>query len=208
MNEPAPSADTNAVDARRARLRWLLMAGGVAVALVAGTCYYLLTGRYVSTDDSSVQAAQTSISANVSGRVVELDVHDNQTVPRGEVLVRLDDRPLRIALEEAQAKLATARMQITAAKATYRQQLASLAAARRHARLSGARIRAPAAPAEVGHQLARPVRADPARAWIWRCRSSVPRGSRLGSRARAARRRSRPAGRSSPGGAARAGGTR
>jgi membrane fusion protein (multidrug efflux system) len=114
---------------RRARLKWSLMLGGVGLALIAGLLYYLFTGRYVSTDDSSVQAAQTSISANVSGRVVELDVHDNQPVTRGQVLFRLDDRPFRIAVEQAQAKLATSRMQIGAAEATYRQQLAGVASA-------------------------------------------------------------------------------
>jgi membrane fusion protein (multidrug efflux system) len=62
--------------------------------------------------------------------VVELNVHDNQLVQRGQVLFRIDDRPFRIAVEDAQAKLASARMQISAAKATYRQQLASAAAAR------------------------------------------------------------------------------
>jgi membrane fusion protein (multidrug efflux system) len=115
---------------RRKRLRWTLMGGGVLVAAVLGVAYYLLTGRYVSTDDSSVQAAQTSISTNIPGRVIELDVHDNQTVRRGQVLFRLDDRPFRIAVEDAQAKLEAARMQIGAAKATYRQQLASVGAAR------------------------------------------------------------------------------
>ena len=117
-------------DRSSARLRWLLMGGGIALALVAGLWYYLATGRYVSTDDSSIRAAQATISANVPGRVIELDVHDNQSVRRGDVLFRLDDRPFRIAVEEAQAKLAAARMQISAAKATYRHQLAELAAAR------------------------------------------------------------------------------
>jgi membrane fusion protein, multidrug efflux system len=115
---------------RRARLRWLLMTGGVVLALIAGLWYYLASGRYVSTDDSSVQAARTAISANLPGRVIELDVHDNQSVRRGDALFRLDDRPFRIALEDAHAKLAAARMQIIAARANYRQQLANVAAAR------------------------------------------------------------------------------
>jgi membrane fusion protein (multidrug efflux system) len=115
---------------KRAWLRWSLMIGGVTVAVVVGLGYYLLSGRYVSTDDSSVQAAQTSISCNVPGRVIELNVHDNQSVQRGQVLFRIDDRPFRIAVEDAQAKLAAARMQIGAAKATYRQQLANVGAAR------------------------------------------------------------------------------
>jgi membrane fusion protein (multidrug efflux system) len=118
------------VQRRRARMRWSLMLGGVLLAVIAGLVYYLATGRYVSSDDSSVQAARTSISSNVSGRVVELDVHDNQNVRHGDVLFRLDDRPFRIALEDAQAKLASAQMQIGAAEATYRQQMANVAAAR------------------------------------------------------------------------------
>jgi membrane fusion protein (multidrug efflux system) len=111
-------------------VRWVLMYGGVIVVLSGALWYYLTGGRYVSTDDSSVQAAQASISTNVPGRVVEIDVHDNQRVRAGDVLFRLDDRPFRIALEDARAKLATARMQIGAAQATYRRQLAEVAAAR------------------------------------------------------------------------------
>jgi membrane fusion protein (multidrug efflux system) len=117
-------------DHRRARLRWMLMAGGVLLAIAAGLWYYLASGRYVSTDDSSVQAARATISANVPGRVVELDVYDNQTVQRGQVLYRLDARPYQIAVEDARAKLAAARMQILAAEATYRYQLSDLIAAR------------------------------------------------------------------------------
>jgi membrane fusion protein (multidrug efflux system) len=120
MNEATTAVDTTAADARRARLRWTLMAGGVAVALVAAVWYYLHSGRYVSTDNSMVRAAQMAVSSNVAGRVVEVAVHDNQVVHKGDVLFRLDDRPLRIALEEAQAKLAVARMQIAAARASYR----------------------------------------------------------------------------------------
>jgi membrane fusion protein (multidrug efflux system) len=115
---------------RGSRLRWPLTIGGILVVAAAALAYYLFGGRYVSTDDSSVMAAQTAISTNISGRVVELDVHDNQTVHRGDVLFRLDDRPLRIAVDEAQAKLATAQLQISAAKSSYLHQLAEVAAAR------------------------------------------------------------------------------
>jgi membrane fusion protein (multidrug efflux system) len=105
------------------------MYGGVLLVLAGGLWYYLAGGRYVSTDDASVLAAQASISTNVAGRVVEIDVHDNQRVRAGAVLFRLDDRPFLIALEDARAKLATARMQIGAAQATYRRQLTEVAAA-------------------------------------------------------------------------------
>jgi membrane fusion protein, multidrug efflux system len=130
VDERTSFSSERAPQRRALSLRWMLMGGGMLAALVAGLWYYLATGRYVSTDDSSVQAGQASISASVPGRVVELLVHDNQSVHRGDVLFRLDDRLFRIAVEEAQAKLASARMEISAAKATYRHQLSDQAAAR------------------------------------------------------------------------------
>jgi membrane fusion protein (multidrug efflux system) len=111
-------------------LRVRLILAGIVVAVAAVAWYYLAGGRYVSTDDASIQAAQSTISANVSGRVVELDVRDNQRVHRGDVLFRLDDRPFQLAHDEAQAKLDAIRLELTAAQATYHQQLANLNAAR------------------------------------------------------------------------------
>jgi membrane fusion protein (multidrug efflux system) len=61
--------------------------------------------------------------------VTELAVHDNQQVAKGDLLFRLDDRPFRIAVDEAQAHLASARLQVESTKATYRQRLADLRSA-------------------------------------------------------------------------------
>ncbi len=113
----------------RERLRLPLMIGVPLLAVAAGVYYYLTSGRYQSTDDAYVRAAQVAISSNVSGRVSEVDVHDNQRVRRGEVLFRLDERPFRIAVEDARAKLASARLAIESLEATYRQRQADLRAA-------------------------------------------------------------------------------
>jgi membrane fusion protein, multidrug efflux system len=113
----------------RQRLRLPLMLAGPLVVLVAASWWYLTSGRYVSTDDAYVQAARTMISTDVAGRVVAVEVGDNERVAKGQVLFRLDDRPFRIAVEEAQAMLAAARLQIEAMKATYRQKLAELRSA-------------------------------------------------------------------------------
>jgi len=108
----------------RQRLRLpLMLAGPLAVALVGGY-WYLTGGRYVSTDDAYVQAARVAISTDVSGRVVEVDVHDNDKVAAGQMLFRIDQRPFQIAVEEAKAQLATVRFQIHALKATYHQKRA------------------------------------------------------------------------------------
>jgi membrane fusion protein (multidrug efflux system) len=112
------------------RLRLPLMLGGVAVFIVGAGLLWLSGGRIMSTDDAYVQAARASISSNVAGQVVQIAVRDNQPVRQGELLFRLDDAPFRIAVEEAQAKLGTARLQVVAGKSGYRQQLASLRSAR------------------------------------------------------------------------------
>ena len=56
-----------------------------------------------------VEAAQMVVSSNVAGRVSEIDIHDNELVSKGAVLFRIDDAPFRIAVQEAQARLAGAR---------------------------------------------------------------------------------------------------
>ena len=113
---------------RRARLP-LMLFGPVLVAAVA-SYLYLAGGRFESTDDAYVQTARVAISANVAGRVVELAVHDNQAVHTGDLLYRLDDAPFRIAVDEAAAQLAAARLQVDSLKANYRQREAELASAR------------------------------------------------------------------------------
>lgn len=110
--------------------RRLALMGIVPLALAAaGGYFYLTSGRYFSTDDAYVEADTVAISADVAGRVVELDVHDNELVKSGQVLFRLDDRSYRIALERAKAELASARLQVDGLRATYRQRQADLKAA-------------------------------------------------------------------------------
>ena len=113
----------------RQRLRLPLMVAGPILVLLAAGYWYLTGGRYVSTDDAYVQAARVAVSTDVSGRVVEIGVKDNQQVTAGQVLFRLDQRPFRIAVEEAKAQLATVRYQIHALKATYHQKRADVRAA-------------------------------------------------------------------------------
>ncbi len=112
----------------RQRLRLPLMLLGPIVVLLAATYWYLTTGRYISTDDAYVDAARISISNEVSGRVAEISVRDNERVKAGQVLFTLDQRPFRIAVEEAKAQLASIKLQIEAMKATYQQKKADAAA--------------------------------------------------------------------------------
>jgi membrane fusion protein, multidrug efflux system len=110
----------------RQRLRLPLMLAGPLVVVIAASWWYLTSGRYVSTDDAYVQAARTMISSDISGRVVKVAVHDNERVAKGQLLFQIDDRPYKIAVDEAKAALAAAKMQVEALKATYNQKAADL----------------------------------------------------------------------------------
>jgi membrane fusion protein, multidrug efflux system len=120
-----------AAAARAWRERWRLPLMLIApVIVIGGALYFYLTGgRYQSTDDAYVEAAQVVVSANISGRVSEIDVRDNEVVKKGAVLFRIDDAPFRIAVQEAQARLASARLEVEGLQATYRQRQAELSGA-------------------------------------------------------------------------------
>ncbi len=115
---------------RLQRLRWPLMALAPIAVLAGAVGYYVFGGRYESTDDAYTQAASVSVSSNIAGRVVEVVVHDNEFVHRGDPLIRLDDRPYRIAVSEAAARLASATLQIESLKSTYRQRETDLRSTR------------------------------------------------------------------------------
>jgi membrane fusion protein (multidrug efflux system) len=114
----------------RSRLRMALMAGGI-VAVAAGSAYFWFTGgRYASTDDGYVRAAEVAVSSDVSGIVTEVDIKEGQEVKAGDVLFRIDPRQYRNALDNAKATLANAALEIDSTKANYKQLLDDIAAQR------------------------------------------------------------------------------
>jgi membrane fusion protein (multidrug efflux system) len=143
LREAATPAQTNEADPQtverppapprktlRERLRRPLMIAFFAVLAAAGATYYLADEPYVSTDDAFIRAAKESINARVSGQVVEIAVNDNQRVRKGQLLFRLDPEPFQIAVDQADARLGSARLQVGALKTTYHQQLADLQSAK------------------------------------------------------------------------------
>jgi membrane fusion protein (multidrug efflux system) len=106
--------------------RWPLMIGG-PLLIVAVAAYFVLTsGRSQSTDDSYVEAARVPVSASIGGRVIELDVHENQHVKAGQVLFRLDTSDYSAAQDQAAAQVASAKLQVQALQAAYQQQQSAL----------------------------------------------------------------------------------
>ncbi|HET6622110.1 MAG TPA: HlyD family secretion protein [Dongiaceae bacterium] len=114
---------------RRRRLRRLLMIGGPLAVLIGVGVVYLTGGRYAGTDNAYVHTHMVSVSADISGRVVDLEVHENEPVKTGDVLFHLDPEPLQIAVDQARANLETARNKVIGLKAAYRTRQEDLKAA-------------------------------------------------------------------------------
>jgi len=110
------AAEAAAPESRRMALggRWLrplLMFVVPALLLLAGAIYWLSRGDTVSTDNAAVKQDIVSVSTQVNGPVVEVAVKNGDRVKRGQLLYRIDPAPYRVALEQAEAQLAAARLQ-------------------------------------------------------------------------------------------------
>jgi membrane fusion protein (multidrug efflux system) len=114
----------------KARLRKILMIGGVALILGVAAAVYLMGGRYVTSDDSYIHANKLMVSTDVSGLVESVNVREGQEVRRGDVLFTLDRKPFQIALENAQAALGQTVQDVESTRAMYRAALGQIAAQR------------------------------------------------------------------------------
>lgn len=112
----------------KTRLRKVLMLGGVGVFLIVAGAFYLMGGRYMSSDNAYVRANKLMVSTDVSGLVQSVQVHEGQEVKAGQVLFTLDPKPFEIALENAQAQLASTVQDAESTRATYRADLAQASA--------------------------------------------------------------------------------
>jgi membrane fusion protein (multidrug efflux system) len=84
----------------------------VAAAAPAGYLYWDYAEHFQSTDDAFIAAGQFAIAPKVSGYIAAVLVNENQHVAAGDVIARIDDRDYRIALDQAQARVASAEANI------------------------------------------------------------------------------------------------
>ncbi len=83
--------------------------GILALIAIAGGAgwygyYWSQTGRYLeTTDDAYIGGNTTALSPRVSGHVEAVLVDDNQRVTAGQLLVRLDSRTFKTAVDRAEA---------------------------------------------------------------------------------------------------------
>ena len=130
MTEAIENSPDTPPTPRRQRLRRPLFALGIVV-VAAGSAYFYLRGeRYAGTDDAYIKATQVRVSPEIGGRIAAILVHENARVKAGDLLVRLDANPYRIALAQAVANLDNTAAQINALRATHGQRAADLSQAK------------------------------------------------------------------------------
>jgi membrane fusion protein (multidrug efflux system) len=91
--------------------RWGIMLSIPLILLAIGLYWWLTSGTTVGTDNAAVKQDIVSVSAQVNGPVSEVDVKNGDNVKRGDILFRIDPAPFQVALEQAEAQLAAARLQ-------------------------------------------------------------------------------------------------
>jgi membrane fusion protein (multidrug efflux system) len=125
MAEQSVSSGPEPAPRRRGRsrglLRPLLLVGVPLLAALGGLYWYAVSGRYVTTENAYVKSDIVAISPDVDGRVVSVEVVENQLVKRGDVLFRIDPEPFEITLDMADASILAVRHDIEASRAEFRQ---------------------------------------------------------------------------------------
>ncbi|MEQ1955804.1 HlyD family secretion protein [Mesorhizobium sp. CN2-181] len=122
---PASLSPVAAPQPKKRRSPRLVLMLALPLLLAAGGGYVWVTGgRYQETDNANLQQAVVTIAAQVTGRVVETHVVDNGLVKAGDVLFVVDPQPSKIALEQADAALAAARIAVEQLRANYSQAIA------------------------------------------------------------------------------------
>jgi membrane fusion protein, multidrug efflux system len=112
------------------RKRGLMALGGVfAVAAVAYGAYWFAVGsRHQTTDDAYVAGNRVPVMAEAEGTVTAILADETNEVQQGQVLVRMDDTDAKVALQEAEAKLASTVRHVEELYANDRQLAAKAAA--------------------------------------------------------------------------------
>jgi membrane fusion protein (multidrug efflux system) len=115
----------------------------VLLVLVGGTfgiTKYIHAQHHEETDNAQIDANINPVIPRVAGYVNEVRVSDNQMVKKGDTLMILDDRDLKIKVEQAEAALVAAQSNLSVAEATTTASKANIATSRANVSTADAQI--------------------------------------------------------------------
>jgi multidrug efflux system membrane fusion protein len=125
MHQPAtPSSHASVATTRKSDIeqhnfiRKIVTLIVVIGALIITLYVWGIIERHPRTDDATARANVVGIAPRVSGQTIKLNVQDNHSVKKGDVLFEIDPEDYRLVLEKAKAELATVDQQIAQAQDT------------------------------------------------------------------------------------------
>jgi membrane fusion protein (multidrug efflux system) len=133
---------TTAAPKKRGKGFFIVLALLIIFSAWFGISKYTHAQKHAETDDAQVEANIGPVIPRISGYVNEVRVKDNQRVKKGDTLMMLDDRELRLKVEQAQAALATAQSSLNAARSTTNAATAGIATSRANVSTIDAQIEA------------------------------------------------------------------
>jgi membrane fusion protein (multidrug efflux system) len=80
----------------------------VSLLVIGAALFYWHSTFTEDTDDAQVDGDLYQVSSRIAGQVVKVYVEDNQEVKAGDLLAEIDPKDFQVALEQAQANLASA----------------------------------------------------------------------------------------------------
>jgi membrane fusion protein (multidrug efflux system) len=106
-------AETEIVQPQSRRRGFLIVVVVVAVVIAAGIWWRSTYSE--DTDDAQVNGHLIQVSSRIAGQVLKVDVEENQVVKAGDTIAELDPRDYQVAVENAEAALASAQANAAAA---------------------------------------------------------------------------------------------
>ena len=94
--------------------RLALMLSLPLALLVGGFFYWQSLQGQVSTDNAYLKQDKVGVSAEIVGKVVEVNVREGQVVKAGDLLFRIDPEPYSLQIAESDAAIASAQANVTA----------------------------------------------------------------------------------------------
>ncbi|MBO9618173.1 MAG: HlyD family secretion protein [Niabella sp.] len=102
---------------KRSPIFFVILALLVVVGGYFGIKSYVHGQHHEDTDDAQITANVSPVISKISGYIAEVKVNDNQFVHKGDTLVVLDTKDLKVALDQAEAALVTAKSNVASAEA-------------------------------------------------------------------------------------------
>ncbi|HEU5134813.1 MAG TPA: HlyD family secretion protein [Steroidobacteraceae bacterium] len=100
----------------------------VLITLLVLFVYHVVSDRVTPyTSQSNIEVLLVQIAPQVSGQVIEVAIHDNERVKKGQLLYRIDPEPFEIALRAAEANLALVQQNLKVSSEQVRSSQAALA---------------------------------------------------------------------------------